>query len=141
MQGINKVILMGRLGKDPELRQTAQGRALCRFSIATGRNRREGEQWVEDTDWHDIVMWEEQAERAGRVLGRGDLCAVEGRLGPRSWEDAQGQKRRTVEVVAQRFQLVSSNRNRRQAAAEAATEAPDAAQQARSEVALPDGVR
>ncbi len=136
MQGINKVILMGRLGRDPELRQTAQGRALCRFSIATGRNRRDGDQWVEDTDWHDIVMWEEQAERAGRVLGRGDLCAVEGRLGPRSWEDAQGQKRRTVEVVAQRFQLVSSNRQRREAAAQA----PDAAQQARSEVALPNGV-
>jgi len=137
MQGINKVILMGRLGKDPELRQTAQGRALCRFSIATGRNRRDGDQWVEETDWHDIVMWEEQAERAGRVLGRGDLCVVEGRLGPRSWEDAQGQKRRTVEVVAQRFQLVSSNRHRREASAEA----PDAAQQARSEVALPGGVQ
>ncbi len=133
MQGINKVIIMGRLGKDPELRQTAQGRAMCRFSIATGRNRRQGDQWVEDTDWHDVVLWEEQAERAGRVLGRGDLCSVEGRLSPRSWDDAKGQRRRVVEVVANRFDLVYSNRRRREEQAQV----PDAAAQARSEAAMP----
>ncbi len=133
MQGINKVILMGRLGRDPELRQTAGGRALCRFSLATGRNRRDGEQWVEETDWHDVVLWEQQAERAGRVLGRGDLCAIEGRLSPRSWEDPKGQKRRIVEVVASRFQLVRSNRERREQQAQQ----PDATQQARSEAAMP----
>ncbi len=133
MQGINRVILMGRLGKDPELRQTTRGKAMCRFSIATGRNRRQGDEWVEDTDWHDVVMWEEQAERAGRVLGRGDLCAVEGRLAPRSWEDGQGQRRRLVEVVAIRFELVSSNRRRREEQAAG----PDAAQQARALTALP----
>lgn len=135
MQGINKVIIMGRLGQDPELRQTAQGRALCRFGLATHRPRRQGDEWVEETDWHDVVLWEEQAERAGRVLGRGDVCAVEGRLAPRSWEDAQGQKRRIVEVVATRFQLVFSNRRRREE--QAAAQPPDPAQQARSEAAMP----
>jgi single-strand DNA-binding protein len=133
MQGINKVILMGRLGQDPEIRQTAQGRALCRFGLATRRSRRQGSEWVEETDWHDVVLWEQQAERAGRVLGRGDLCAVEGRLSPRTWQDPQGQKRKIVEVVATRFQLVSSNRARRQEQAEA----DDPAQQARAVTALP----
>ncbi len=134
MQGINKVILMGRLGGDPEVRQTAQGRALCKLRVATSRSRRQGDQWTEDTDWHDVVLWEEIAERAGRVLGRGDLCAFEGRLAPRSWEDGQGQRRRTVEVIANRYQLVQSNRHRREQQAPK----PDAQQQARATAAMPD---
>jgi single-strand DNA-binding protein len=133
MQGINKVILMGRLGRDPELRQTASGKALCRLTIATNHKvRREGS-WVEETDWHDVVLWEEQAERASRVLGSGDLCSVDGRLAPRVFEDAQGQRRRVVEVVANRWQLMSSNRPRREQQASA----PDPAQEARSAVAMP----
>jgi single-strand DNA-binding protein len=132
MQGINKVFLVGRLGQDPELRQTAQGRALCRLRLATGRSRQDGERWVEETDWHDVVLWEAQAERAGRLLGRGDLCAVEGRLAPRSWQDAQGQRRHSVEVAAQRFQLVKSNRERRAQQADAPEPHP------RSAIALPD---
>jgi single-strand DNA-binding protein len=139
MQGINKVIIMGRLGQDPELRQTAQGKALCRFSLATHLNRRRGEGWAEETEWHDVVLWEEQAERAGRVLGRGDVCAVEGRLAPRSWQDAQGQKRKIVEVAANRFQLVFSNRSRREEQAQA--QPADPALEARSEVAMPGEVQ
>ncbi len=134
MQGINSVILMGRLGRDPELRQTSNGRALCRLSLATGRSRRQGEGWVEETDWHDVVLWETQAEHAERLLGKGDLCAVEGRIQCRSWQDAEGQKRRSVEIVGHRFHLVSSNRRNRQ------DHIPprDAGAQARSQVAMPD---
>ncbi len=133
MQGINTVILAGRLGKDPEIRQTAQGKAVCKIGVATSRNRRTADGWMEETDWHDVVLWEEQAERAGRLLGRGDLCSFEGRLAPRSWEDAQGQRRRTVEVVARRFQLIKSARHRREQQAPP----PDATQAARSVAAMP----
>jgi single-strand DNA-binding protein len=136
MQGINKVILMGRLGRDPELRQTGQGKALCRFSIATNRSWRQGDSWQEQTDWHDVVLWDEQGERAARLLSRGDICAVEGRLTARSWEDAEGQRRRKVEVVASRFQLVS----RTGAGREASSAPRDAGREARSVVAMPEGV-
>ena len=136
MQGINVAVLTGRLGRDPEMRQTTSGRALCRFSIATGRNRRVGEGWVEDTDWHDIVLWEGQAERAGRILSKGDMCSVEGRIQCRSWQDAEGKKRRQVEIVGHRFELLAKNTRPRQDAARPV----DAGQQARSQAALPDPV-
>ena len=133
MQGINVAVLTGRLGRDPEMRQTTSGRALCRFSIATGRNRRVGEGWVEDTDWHDIVLWEGQAERAGRILSKGDMCSVEGRIQCRSWQDNEGRKRYQVEIVAHRFELlIKSQRGRQDQPSR-----PDHAAQARSQAAMP----
>jgi single-strand DNA-binding protein len=135
MQGINKVFIVGHLGHDPELRQTAQGRAVCRLRLATTRSRQEDGRWIDETDWHDVVIWEQQAERAGRLLGKGDLCAIEGRLSPRSWQDAQGQRRRTVEVVAHRFQLVKSNRDRRE---QQAQQAPSPEPSPRSVAAMPN---
>ncbi len=133
MQGVNIAVVTGRLGRDPELRQTANGRALCRFSLATGRARRVGEGWVEETDWHDIVLWEGQAERAERILSKGDVCSVEGRIQCRTWQDAAGQKRRSVEIVGHRFELVHKNQRNRQEQPR-----PSAHQQARTQAAMPD---
>jgi len=135
MQGLNSVILMGRVGNDPDLRQTAQGVALCRFRMATNRSRRQGETWVEETDWHDVVLWEEQAERVHRRLGKGDLCTVEGRLATRAWTDGEGKRHTRVEVVGQRVGVVNSQRRPRE-------EAPAGAEadRARAAAALPTEV-
>ena len=91
MQGINHVIIMGRLGRDPELRQTGSGRALCRFRLAVNRSWRSGDSWTEETDWIETVLWEERAERANRRLAKGDMVLVQGRISARSWQDMVGQ--------------------------------------------------
>jgi len=96
---LNKVILIGRLGKDPELRYTPNGVAVCNFSLAVERSfkNQNGEREV---DWIDIVVWRKQAENCANYLGKGRLVAVEGRLQIRSYETNEGQKRRVAEVVA-----------------------------------------
>ncbi|MFH1469414.1 MAG: single-stranded DNA-binding protein [Pseudomonadota bacterium] len=136
MQGINSVILMGRIGRDPDLRQTPQGKAVCRFSMATPHSRREGDGWVEEAEWHDIVLWEAQAERFHRLANKGDLCTVEGRLCPRTWTDAEGKRHWKVEVVGHRANLVYTGRK----PASQESPQPDPAQVARSSVAMPEHV-
>jgi single-strand DNA-binding protein len=134
MQGLNSVILMGRIGSDLDLRQTQQGKALCRFRMATPRLKRDGENWVEEAEWHDVVLWEEQAERFHRRAGKGDLCTVEGRLSSRSWTDAEGKRHWKVEVVGQRAGLVNTGRK----PPATSPPEPDPTQEARSAVAMPD---
>ena len=135
MQGINSVILMGHLGADPELRQTANGKTLCRLRLATNRSWRRGEEWVEETEWHDVVLWDLRAESANRRASKGSLCVVEGRLTSRSWEDAQGQRRKSVEVVGQRVTVVSPRPEAGRSAS--VSLAGGGSQGARSHVALP----
>ncbi|MZP31408.1 single-stranded DNA-binding protein [Heliobacterium undosum] len=102
---LNRVILIGRLGQDPELRHTNSGVPVCTFSIAVDRpqssqQRQSGAQKI--TDWFTIVVWQKQAENAARYLAKGRLVAVDGRLQSRSWTDQQsGQKRTAIEVVAE----------------------------------------
>ena len=107
MAGINKVILVGHLGKDPEVRQIAPNQTVCQFRIATS------ESWVdkagqkqERTEWHSIVVWGKIAEICGKYLAKGRQVYVEGRLQTRSWEDQQGQKRYTTEVIANTVQFL-----------------------------------
>jgi single-strand DNA-binding protein len=107
MAGINKVILVGHLGKDPEVRQIAPNQNVCQFRIATSEN------WVdksgqkqERTEWHSIVVWGKMAEICGKYLAKGRQVYVEGRLQTRSWEDQQGQKRYTTEIVASTVQFL-----------------------------------
>ncbi len=99
---LNKVQLIGRLGKDPELRYTSNGMAVATFSIATNESFRSGEsdEWQERTEWHNIVAWGRQAEVAGEYLSKGGQVYIEGRLQTRSWEGKDGAKRYTTEVVA-----------------------------------------
>jgi len=101
---VNKAILIGRLGKDPELSYTQSGTARCRFSLATNEVYYDNNnQKQEKTDWHNIVVWGKQAESAGKHLSKGREVYIEGKIETRSWEDQQtGQKKWMTEVKAQR---------------------------------------
>ena len=108
MAGVNKVILVGRLGRDPELRYTPDGTAVANFSVATSdewKDRNTGEK-RERTEWHRIVAWRRLAEICGEYLHKGSLVYVEGRLQTRSWEDRDGNKRWTTEVIALGMQML-----------------------------------
>lgn len=104
---VNRVILVGRLGADPELRYTPGGAAVCNFRIATNEVWKDSEgEWQERTEWHNIVAWRELAERCGEQLRKGARIYIEGRLQTREWEGRDGVKRRTTEIVAQRMQMM-----------------------------------
>lgn len=105
---LNKVILIGNLGRDPEIRTTQSGQTVANFSVATTRRWRDRDgNRQEETEWHYIVCWGRQAEVAGQYLTRGRLVSVEGRLQTRSWDDQQsGQKRYRTEVICDNFQML-----------------------------------
>jgi single-strand DNA-binding protein len=104
---VNKAILVGRLGKDPETRYTSGGQAVCNFSLATDETYkdRSGER-QKRTEWHRIVVWAKQAEIAQQYLRKGSLVYVEGRIQTRQWDDKEGQKRTTTEIVATNFRML-----------------------------------
>ena len=106
---VNKVILIGRLGSDPELRYTPNGDAVANFRIATNRvwKDKEGNQ-QERADWHRIVAWRKLAERCGEYLRKGSHVYIEGRLETRSWEDKNGNKRFVTEVITDRMQMLDA---------------------------------
>ena len=101
MFGVNKVILVGNLGADPEVRKTASQQTVTQFSLATSESwvNKDGER-QEKTEWHRIVVWGKLAETCAKYLGKGRKVFIEGRLQTRSWETEQGQKRFTTEIVA-----------------------------------------
>lgn len=100
MAGVNKVILIGNLGRDPEVRFTPSGAAVANFTIATSENWTDkGGQKQERTEWHRIVLWGKQAELAGEYLKKGRQVYIEGRLQTREWTDKEGKKNYTTEVV------------------------------------------
>jgi single-strand DNA-binding protein len=108
MRGINKVILIGNLGRDPEIRYTTSGQAVANFTMATteGRTSKDGDK-QEYTEWHRIVAWGRLAEICGEYLSKGKMIYVEGSLRTRSWEDKEGKTRWTTEVVARNMQMLS----------------------------------
>jgi len=97
-RSVNKVILLGNLGKDAEGRHTSSGIHVAKFSLATTRRYKDGEEWKDKTEWHNVILW--RAENLTNFLIKGKQVYVEGRLETRSWEDKEGQKRYTTEVVA-----------------------------------------
>lgn len=98
---VNRVTLIGRLGRDPEMRYTPSGAAVARFSLATDENRKDQQgNWQADTTWHNIVVWGQSAERVAENLKKGNLVYLEGKISIRNWEDKEGQKRTSYEVVA-----------------------------------------
>ena len=109
MASLNKVMLIGNLGKDPEMRYTANGKAVATFSVACGRvfNGADGER-REETDWFNIVTWDKLAELCSQFLQKGRKAYIEGRLHTRSWEGQDGQKRYTTEVIAQTVLFLDS---------------------------------
>ena len=105
---LNKVMLIGRLGRDPEVRQTQSGTAVANFSLATNRvwRDRDGNK-QEETEWHQIVVWGRQAEVAGQYLTKGRQVFIEGRIQTRSWDDRNtGEKKYRTEIVAENFQML-----------------------------------
>jgi single-strand DNA-binding protein len=104
---VNKVILVGRLGRDPETRYTGGGQAVANFSIATDETYkdRNGEK-QKRTEWHKIVVWGKQAEIAQQYLKKGSLLFLEGRIQSREWQDKEGQKRTSFEIVASNFRML-----------------------------------
>lgn len=109
MAGVNKVIIVGRLGADPEVKTVSEGNNVARLSVATSENWKDRNgQRQERTEWHRVVVWGKLAELCGQYLHKGRQVYVEGRLQTRSWEDDQGQKKYTTEIVATTVQFLSS---------------------------------
>jgi single-strand DNA-binding protein len=113
MSGVNKVILVGNLGADPEMRFTQAGQAVANLRLATTeRWTDKNGQKQELTEWHRIVVWGKQAEIVGQYLTKGRQIYVEGRIRTRQWQDQQGQKRYSTEIVAQTVQMLGSRAER-----------------------------
>ena len=102
MASVNKAILIGNLGRDPELRFTKDGRPVANFTLATNERWRDKQgNSQERTEWHRIVVWDKQAENCAQYLQKGRSAYIEGRIQTREWEDKEGNKRQTTEIVAQ----------------------------------------
>lgn len=109
MSGVNKVIIVGRLGQDPEVKTIAGGNTVARLNVATSENWNDKSgQKQERTEWHRIVVWGKLAELCGKYLAKGRQVYLEGRLQTRSWEDQQGQKKYTTEIVANTVQFLGA---------------------------------
>jgi single-strand DNA-binding protein len=110
MASVNKVILIGNLGRDPEVRYTPSGAAVCNVSVATTRNwkSKDSGEKQEETEWHRVVFYDRLAEIAGEYLKKGRPIYVEGRLKTRKWQDKEGKDRYTTEIVADEMQMLGS---------------------------------
>lgn len=106
MSGVNKVILVGHLGKDPEVRHLDGGVSVANFPLATSESYTKDGKKIEQTEWHSVVMWRGLAEVAAKYLRKGKLIYVEGRLRTRSYEDKEGIKRSTTEIVVENFTML-----------------------------------
>ena len=108
MASLNKVMLIGSLGKDPEIRYTASGQAVASFSMATSEKfKNKAQEWEERTEWHNITLWGKLAELAGEYLSKGKSAYIEGRLQTRKWQDKEGNDRYTTEIVGDKMQFLS----------------------------------
>ena len=121
MASVNKVILIGNLGRDPELRYTQSGQAVANFTMATTESwtDRSTNEKKEQTEWHRIVAWGRTAELCAQYLSKGRSVYIEGRLQTREWEDKEGQKRKTTEIRANSVQFLGSARDGARAGARA----------------------
>lgn len=106
MSGINKVILVGHLGKDPEVRHLDGNVTVASFPLATSETYNKEGKRIEQTEWHNIVMWRGLADVASKYLQKGKLVYIEGKLRTRSFEDKEGHKKYTTEVVAENFTIL-----------------------------------
>jgi single-strand DNA-binding protein len=112
-KSVNKVILIGNLGKDPEVKYTASGVPVAKVTLATNeRCKDNGGEWKERAEWHNVVLWQRLAEITGEFLSKGSKVYIEGRLQTRSWDDRHtGQRRYMTEIVASNLVLLDGKRN------------------------------
>lgn len=107
MASVNKVILVGNVGRDPELRYTQSGQPVASFSVATNERFKDKDgNWKDRTEWHRIVAWARLAEICGEYLKKGSPVYIEGRIQTRDWEDKEGNKRQTTEIIALQMQML-----------------------------------
>ncbi len=112
MSGVNKVILVGNLGKDPEVRYLEGGVATAKFTLATSESYKDKQgNKVEQTEWHNIVLWRGLAEVAEKYLKKGMTVYIEGKIKSRSWDDKEGNKRYSTEIVADNMTMLSKKDN------------------------------
>lgn len=117
MSGINKVILVGNLGKDPEVRHLEGGAVVAKFPLATSESYKTKEgQRIDQTEWHNIVMWRGLAESAEKFLRKGSLVYIEGKIRTRSWDDKDGNKRYVTEIIADTMTMLGSKKQEEQGA-------------------------
>jgi len=112
-KSVNKVILVGNLGKDPEVKYTPSGKPVAKFSLATNeRFKDRGGEWQERTEWHDVVAWQRLAEIVGEYVSKGSRVYIEGKLQTSSWEDRQsGERKYRTEIVARDLVLLGPRQN------------------------------
>ena len=130
MAGVNKAIILGHLGRDPELRYLQSGQPVCKLNIATSRRyTNKQNESVEETEWHRVSVWGKQAEHCNNFLTKGRQVYIEGSIRTRQWQDQQGQKRFTTEIVARNVQMLGGRGERptEDAGATEATVPPDEA--------------
>jgi single-strand DNA-binding protein len=109
---VNKVTLIGRLGKDPEVRTLENGTNIAKLSLATDESYKDKSgEWQTITEWHNVIMWRDMAERAEKMLKKGYLVYVEGKLTNRSWQDESGNTKYITEIRANTFRLLRSEKN------------------------------
>ncbi len=125
MADVNHVILIGRLTRDAELKYTAGGQAVCKFALAVNRRRKQGDAYIEEANFFDVVLWGRSGEAINQYLVKGKQVAVEGELRQDRWEQ-DGQNRSKVEIMAINVQLLGGGQDRAQGAAPAGNSAPAA---------------
>ena len=131
MASVNKVILVGNLGRDPEIRHSADGAAICNLAIATtysSKDRNTGDR-REETEWHRVVMFNRLAEIAGEYLRKGRPVYIEGRLRTRKWQNKEGQDQYTTEIVAEQMQMLGAKDDTSSQASAERPRAPEQRQQ------------
>ena len=106
MSSFNRVILLGNVTRDPELRHTSGGTSVCDLGLAINDRRKQGTEWTEETTFVDVTLWARQAEVAAEYLSKGSPVLIEGRLKMDSWETNDGQKRSKLKVVSERMQML-----------------------------------
>ncbi|MEE2840289.1 MAG: single-stranded DNA-binding protein [Acidobacteriota bacterium] len=117
---VNRVMLVGRLGRDPEMRHTTSGTAVTNFSVATNEKwKNQSGEPQERTEWHKIVTWSKLAEISNQYLTKGQLVFIEGRIQTREWDDRDGNKRQTTEIVASDMKMLGGRGDARPATEEA----------------------
>ena len=112
MASMAKISIIGNVGRDPELRMTAGGRPVCDFSVAVNRVSGSGGERSEQTDWYRISCWGKQAETAQQIVQKGQQIYVDGRFSPREWTTKEGEKRTSLDISCNDFQLLGSRRDR-----------------------------
>ena len=139
MAGLNKALLLGNLGRDPDLRFTPKGTPVLNFPMATTRRwkDRETDELRDQTDWHRVVVWGRQAEVLAEYLKKGSQVHIEGRIQTRSWTDNDGAKRYTTEIVASRIQMLGRPEDRKTPEPVDEPEAPTEASEPNGEDDIP----